>query len=176
MVSQLASNSILYKDSKGQVGGFRFFTFAASPADQTIVVDAIISATNLLTNGAFFSAPGNFAGAPLVGELGTDDTYADITFRCSMVFVAADHTIHRYGIPAPILGKFLSDGTTINAADTDVAAWITAMLTVYAGSSTVCARSTSPLTNFVGGFLQKRKQRRRLNAFILNPSETGPAE
>src|SRR5215472_2183568 len=163
MVSQLASNSILYKDSKGQVGGFRFFTFAASPADQTIVVDAIISATNLLTNGAFFSAPGNFAGAPLVGELGTDDTYADITFRC-------------YGIPAPILGKFLSDGTTINAADTDVAAWITAMLTVYAGSSTVCARSTSPLTNFVGGFLQKRKQRRRLNAFILNPSETGPAE
>ena len=166
----------MYKDAKGQTGAFRFYVTAANPADLVAVEQGVQTATAAITNALLFSIPGGWDGLEATGELGNTGTYQDITLKANMTFVDTNGAIHRYQIPAPKLAIFEADGVTVDGDQTDVAAWVTAMLFAYAGPSNVCSRSGHALSNFVGGTLLKRKQRRRLNIFIEDPQLEGPAE
>jgi hypothetical protein len=70
----------------------------------------------------------------------------------------------------------LADGVTIDPANAAVISFRALMITGTAGPTNPSDRDGNVLVTVAGGILQKRKQRRRLNAFILDPSETEPAE
>lgn len=165
-----------FVDAKGQKAQTRVWVVSDTAAHFATWIGVGEPLFGALTNAGIFGIPGAFGGRPAVGTYGTASDYQDITLKAVLVFVDTQGGIHRFGIPSPKRSIFLADGTTVDEANTDVVALATHFITGTAGPTNASDRDGNGLSKFVGGFLSKKRQRRRLNIFILNPAETGPAE
>jgi len=102
---------------------------------------------------------------------GTSAEYNTVEDKAQLTFVGVDGSLHRYQVAAPISGAFLADQETVNPANTAIAALVTFFQTYVYGR----AADTSPLT-YIGGSRVRRRQHRRLNIFVKDPTLTEPAE
>ncbi len=65
----------------------------------------------------------------------------------------------RISMPTPKTTDFLTDGITVNPADTNVAALITAV------EATCTSKANSPFNEYLGGRFREGKPRRRVNLY-----------
>jgi hypothetical protein len=102
---------------------------------------------------------------------GTAANYLDVEDKAVMTFLA-DGQLHRFQVPAPILGIFLADQETVDPANAAVVA--------LAGDFTtfVYTRGVTPslMSSFIGGTRARRKLHRKLTIRVKNPALTGPGE
>lgn len=163
--------STSWRDSKGHIGRFRYFVAdTGTLITQGAAASAVIVATEPITNAALQSASGPSTTAAGPVAYGTTADFPAIEDKVTMTFSAADGSLHRYQIPAPKIDIFEVDTVTVDAAQTDVAAFVTAVL------ANVVTSAGAGLTSFVGGVRTRRPLQRKLNIFIKVPELDEPAE
>jgi len=100
------------------------------------------------------------------------------------VFQDAAGVVHRYQLPCPLAGIFMSDQQTVDPTVASVKQFVADMIAATFGwtaknaailFATVSVSGYS-LTSFVGGYRLMRKAQRKFNIFTLNPSLNGPGE
>lgn len=163
--------SSTWRDVKGNTARIRFYIDSTlTVAAQDAAGGAVLVAIAPLTNAAFQSSSGPRTSLAGPVAYGTAAQFATVEDKAVMTFAAADGTLHRYQIPAPKIDIFEVDQETVDAAQTDVAAFVTAML---ADAKTA---SGAGLSSFVGGVRTRRKLHRKLSIYTLVPELDEPAE
>lgn len=97
-------------------------------------IGAILPALQAASNGDWLSCwegPVDVNGAPVV----TAAEYRNVGQSAVLTFQCADTTMVALRIPAPKASIFLSDGVTVDLANTDIAAIITASIGLLASAS-----------------------------------------
>jgi hypothetical protein len=163
--------STTWRDVKGNTARIRWYvdsTLTDSAAHSA--ASAVINAITAITNSAFQSAAGPATSVAGPAVYGTAAQFTTVEDKAVMTFTAADGALHRYQIPAPKVSMFEVDQETVNATDTNTAAYITAAL------ANQVTRSGAALTAFVGGIRIRRKLHRKLSIYTLVPELDEPAE
>ena len=161
----------IWRDCKGLTGAVKWYLnealLATAQAD-TLNVFGLIDA---ITNAGVVNVRG--PGPHAMGTLnyGTAAQYADIEDKALLLFEDAAGKYHRYLIPAPIEAMFLADGITIDKTQAAMASLITGWTVTYP----VCGIDGSILTTYIGGWLRRKRLRRRYNLLTLDPTLTVPA-
>lgn len=110
--------------------------------------------------------------------------YKAVEDKAVLVFQDAAGVVHRYQLPCPLAGIFMSDQQTVDPTVASVKQFVADMIAATFGGTaknaailfaTVSASGYS-LTSFVGGYRLMRKAQRKFNIFTLNPSLNGPGE
>ena len=162
---------IILRDAKGLTSAVRWYLFEALLATAQTDCQTVAVAIGGVTQASQVTVRG--PGPSPVGALsyGANAQWANVEDKMILLFIDGLGSYHRYAIPAPIAaGQFLADGITVDKTNAAVAALITAFLTVP-----VCGIDGSALTTFVGGWLRRRRTKRRLNHLTLDPTLTVPA-
>jgi len=157
-----------FRDAKGFIRRMRFIIGAASNAAVLTDAAALTVLLQNVSNAHVFQTADAHKG---VYTLGTAATYLDAEDKMVLVFNDPDGGLHRYQVPAPKSAGFLADQETVNSAQTDVAALITAFGTYIYGDQL----DTAPLV-YLGGSRQRRKQSRKFNIITRDPSLANPGE
>lgn len=166
-----------YKDAKGGVARFTFYTSAdTQQRAYGYGYTGFLPLVDALTNAIRVSTPGAFGAVGTPGTYGTQATFGSIEDKLQMTFVADGGTLHRFQIPAPKSALFLTDQETVNIAQTDVAAFIAYVLGTGPNGEFICTQDEKAFGASPGGMRIRRKNQRKLNIFIKNPAESGPAE
>jgi hypothetical protein len=160
-----------WRDSKGNLAAVRWYvdsTLSDSAAHSA--ASAVIDALTAITNAAFQSGsgPATSVAGPVV--YGTTAQFASVEDKAVFTFSGADGQFHRYQIPAPKIAIFEVDQETVDADQTDAAAFITAAL------ANIKTASGAGLSSFRGGIRQRRKLHRKLTINTLVPELDEPAE
>lgn len=160
-----------YRDSKGRIGRVSYYVASTGTAiTQATAAANVINFLALITNAAQQSArgPATEVAGPVV--YGTTADFASVEDKAVLTFSAADGSLHRIQIPAPKIAIFEVDTVTVDAAQTDLANFVTAFL-----ADAVTAAGAS-ITSFIGGVRVRRKLQRKLNIFVKVPELDEPAE
>lgn len=163
--------STVWRDVKGNTAAVRFYidsTLSDSAAHSA--ASAVINAITAITNAAFQSASGPATSVAGPVAYGTAAQFATVEDKAVMTFSGADGSLHRYQIPAPKVDIFEVDQETVEADQTDVAAFIAAAI------ANIHTASGAALSSFVGGVRVRRKMHRKLTIYTLVPELDEPAE
>lgn len=172
-ISRIDSN---FRDVKGFSSTFKFFASYDNLTDGAALFSAIHTAFAGLTNAVANGGVG-LGTVPARSDLyGSNLIFSTIEDKASLTFLDTAGNIHRFQVPAPKDAIFLADGETVDPANGLVVAFVTAMTTAVAGPSFACSRSGDQINHFAAGIRLRRKIRRRINIFTLNPTLTGPDE
>jgi len=158
-----------FRDAKGQVAKVRIIIGAATPA--AIETDAadFTTKSQAVSNAHVYQT---VDPAPINKRTyGTSAEYNTVEDKMQLTFTDTVGNLHRFEIPAPKSASFLADQETVNPAQTDVAALVTAIGTYVYGRY----NDTAPLA-YVGGVRVRRKLQRKMNIFVKDPTLTEPAE
>jgi hypothetical protein len=160
-----------YRDIKGFTAGMRYHVASGGTAitQQTAAI-AVATAAVACSNAALEIAHGPNTSNAQPPVFGTAAQYIGVHMKAVYTFRAADGTLHRFQIPAPHIAIFEVDQQTVDAAQADSAAFITAVL------ANVVTANGSALTSFAGGQYRSRPQSRKLNINIKVPELDEPAE
>jgi hypothetical protein len=101
---------------------------------------------------------------------GTNAVYPAVEDKAIFTFQTATGGIHRLQIPAPKSTIFLADGETVDPANTDVVAFVSAVI------ANAVTRNGEVIGFGAFGTRIRRKLHRKLTIFVKNPDETGPGE
>lgn len=162
--------SITWRDSKGLTCQSRYYVTSASAAASQTAAGAVAAGMAGISNAAKQAqrgAAGTVAG-PVV--YGTTANFAAITDKVLLTFSAADGSLHRFQVPCPKIAVFEVDTITVDAAQTDMAACITAML------ANIQTAAGASLTSYVGGVRISKPLHRRYNILVKVPELDEPAE
>jgi hypothetical protein len=163
------ANVFGFRDDKGQTARLRCVIGGATIAAVNTSSGALRTLLAAVSNAHVYNVTYGNGGADIT--YGTDADYETVEDKAQFVLIDPGGYFHRYQIPAPIGTKFLADGETVNLADTDWSALVTAFQTYVYGHAT----DTAPLV-IVGGIRIRKKMKRRENILTKNPSLTGPGE
>lgn len=169
MAAPVATLPVTYgfRDSKGQVAHMRVIVGAATVAAVYTNIVALGTLIAAVTNASVFNnLDANQADKE---SYGTTATYPDIEDKMVLTYKDAIGHLHRYQVPCPKSAEFLTDGETVDQAETNMAALNTAFNTYVYGFF----NDTAPLT-YLGGTRVRRKLQRRFNIFTRNPALSGP--
>jgi hypothetical protein len=159
--------SLTFRDAKGNTSRLRVLvgdaTSAAVITDIGTLEGHVAAVTNAHTGTNLDSTPNT--------TYGTNATFASVEDGAILTFVGPNGDLHRYKIPAPKSVIFNTDGETVLPSQANIAAVINDFQTFVFGSDI----DTAPLT-YVGGTRIRRKQHRKLNIYIKDPTLTEPAE
>lgn len=160
-----------YRDSKGHIGRVAFYVASTgTTVTQAAAAAAILNNLAPITNAAQQSArgPATEVAAPVV--YGTTADFATVEDKAVFTFSTADGQLHRIQVPAPKIAIFEVDTITVDAAQTDAAAFITNFLgnAVTAGGAA--------MSSFVGGVRIRRKLQRKLSIYTKVPELDEPDE
>lgn len=166
-----AREALTWRDAKGNTARTTFYvdTQLSLTAANTAAL-AIQTAMVALTNCVLQAAIGPHAVDPQEVVYGTNSQYASVEDKAVFTFQTAAGDIHRFTIPAPKASIFLADGETVDAANTDVVAYTSAII------ANAVTRGGQLIAFGAFGIRQRRKTRRKLNIFLKDPSLTEPAE
>lgn len=159
--------SFSFRDAKGNISRVRVLIGDATT--NAIQTDANALATLLasVSNAAVRLTE----AATNAHSYGSSAEYNTVEDKASLAFVDPAGFLHKYQLPAPKSAEFDADQETVNAAETNMAALITAFQTYVYGRST----DTAPLS-YVGGIRIRRKLHRRPTIFDKDPTLTLPEE
>jgi hypothetical protein len=159
--------SYVFRDAKGQTAKLRTIigdtTLAAVTTDQVSLKALLVAVSNATVRLVSQDHPSVSYGAASV--------YQDVEDKAQLVFTDTLGYMHRYQIPAPKAAGFDTDGETVLASETNMAALITALTTYTYGRTS----DTAPLV-YIGGIRIRRRFQRKFNIITKNPAETGPGE
>lgn len=145
--------------------------------DYAGVTDAMATLINALTDATFIPLGiGRFTTTSDYGASGETDNAEDTAV---FTFATATGTVAKVSIPAPKDTIFLADNMTVDPANTDVAAFVTALLsgtpeTGGAAGFYGATKAGASFSLFLGGLRVRRKTRRKLNIWVRNPELTAP--
>jgi len=176
MANFLVKESTNWVDAKGHYAHIRFYASLDSNNDGSALLSAFVTETEAITNAVYNGGLGVGNGIQIPGTYGVQADYGSAEDKALFTFVDSGGNIHRYQVPAPKAAIFYADGETVNPANGLVAAWVNVMTNFAANAYFISSRDGEPLSTFVGGIRLRRRMQRRLNIFIKNPAETGPAE
>jgi len=160
-----------WRDSKGHIGKTAFYVASSgTAASQQTAADTVLTAIQAITNAAVqhTTGPATSLAGPVV--YGTTADFATAEDKAVFTFSAADGSLHRYRIPAPKVDIFEVDTITVDADQTDAAAYITAVL------ANVVTSAGAALTIFLGGVRTRTKFQRKLSITDKVPELDEPAE
>lgn len=176
MPNSLFQISLGYVDAKGEQARVKYFLSADTDAHAVALFGSLSSAIDTLTNAQLFSAPGIGGELTQSGEYGTSAVYESVTDKAVMTFIDSAGQAHRFTIPAPKEGIFLSDGITVDRANTDVATYINLIVNGADNVYFVSTRAGLQYSSFVGGLRTKKPNRRRMTIFTKSANLDEPAE
>ena len=154
------------QDGHGDVAVVRFPSYLADiTANATATsawytnAQALFASLAACINGKIVKESFNFSFNRAQKPAGPLDTYAHV-YQAGEFFVG-DGGLERarISIPTPLTSDFQADGITVNPADTNVAALISAVEAHCAGSS------GGSLNEYLGGRFREGKPRRRTNLY-----------
>jgi len=157
--------SFTFRDSKNQTASIHFYTASTQTTAQVETQIAnMLTVTAALSNATTTRNQGAAAVAPVAG---TAAQFDDVEDKAVLVFQTAAGALHRYSIAAPKATIFQADKETVDYSNTDVAAFVTQLLT---GTT---SRDGNTVTASVGGTRKRVKAQRRFNIRTRNPALTG---
>jgi len=159
--------SYVFRDAKGQTAKLRVIigdaTLAAVTTDQVTFKGLLAAVSNATVRLVSQDHPSVSYGSASV--------YQDVEDKAQLVFVDPLGGFHRFQIPAPKAAGFDTDGETVLASETNMAALIASFTSITYGRTS----DTAALV-YVGGIRIRRKFQRKFNIITKNPAETGEGE
>jgi len=155
-----------FRDAKGQVSHLRQYVIFTTGTAWVTAMQTLRTDVAALSNASVTSED----EAPLANAYGATGQFQNVEDKAVMVFQSSVGALHRYQIPAPKAAIFLADLETVDAANTDVAAWAAAVV------ANVFDRNGVAIAGFIGGQRARRKNQRRFSIWTKNPALTGPGE
>lgn len=174
----LGRQSYTYRDARGNTARTSVYISydSAAPADAEAVGLAVFNALATTTNGAVVSTSGPLSRVYPVAW-GSNAPYPNVEDKAQLTLIAADGSLHRLSIPAPVgsgAGSlFLLDGETISPAA--IAGLLTA-LTTAVNAAYVSSRGRQAIIGFAGGMRERRRMHRRLSIFSKSAGLDEPGE
>jgi hypothetical protein len=166
----VAKQSYTFRDAKGNTARVSFYVTGATATLQATAANNIFVTLTPLTNAAFQSSSGPETAAPTEVIYGTNSEYANAEDKAIFTFQAANGSIHRLQVPAPIAAIFQADGETVDPANAAVVAFVAAFI----------ANAVTSAGGAIGfganGTRIRRKMHRRFSIFTKDPALTGPGE
>jgi len=161
------------RDAKGWTKVYSYFITADNgdagfATDTETVADALEAAILGLTNAAEATRPQQTTGQTVLDlAYGANSEYPQNWNQARMMFVTAKGARSVFGIGAPKIAIFDTDGTTVLNDGTQalVVAYVNAVKTA-SGTAFVSTESGLAYTHFVGGILKIGRQPRRFNEMI----------
>lgn len=149
---------------------------ATLAADSAGVFDEMAILINALSDATFQPLnSNNYITENGYGGSGSVDNAEDVA---TFTFATALGAVGKVSIPAPKSSIFLTDEQTVDPANTDVAAFVTAMIggapdavSGWYGAT----KSGASYAVFLGGLRIRRKTRRRMNIWVRDPNLSIPA-
>jgi hypothetical protein len=173
-MAAFGKQSFTLRDVRGYSATMHLVLGSDTAADLTTYAATLPALINAVSNAVIVSAIGPYS-LESTGAYGTNSEYANAVDKAELVMQASDNTLHKVGIPAPILDSvFYADGETVDPSATELAALITAL--TGATSHAVAPRSHAPFNAALGGMRIRVKNRRRTNIRTLTPDLGGPDE
>jgi len=173
-MAAFGKQSFTFRDVRGYSAVMHFVLGSDTAGDLTTYAATLPALLNACSNAVIVSAIGPYS-LESTGGYGTNSEYPNAVDKADVVMQAADSTLHKMGIPAPILtANFFADGETVDVSATALAALIAAL--TGATSHAVAPRSHAPFTLGVGGMRIRTKNRRKTNIRTLTPDLGGPDE
>jgi hypothetical protein len=172
----ISSIQLIYRDVKGFSSAVRVHVNYDTIDHAATILGTLNTAIAALTNAAFNGSHGLAFNAPKPTVYGSNAVFSTIEDKAAFTFVDNAGVVHRFQIPAPKDAIFLADGETVDPANGLVTAFVTAMTTAGAGPSFFSSTAGNAITFFAAGVRVRRKIRRKINIFTLNPSLSGPDE
>jgi hypothetical protein len=170
MANGLLEN-VSWRDSKGHIARVHYHVAnTGTLITQGAAATAVLVAMEAITNCALQSASGPSTTAAGPVAYGTTGNFAAVEDKAVYTFSAADGSLHRVQVPAPKIAIFEVDTITVDAAQTDSAAFITAYI------ANVVTSAGAAITSYVGGIRVRRKLQRKLTIFVKVPELDEPAE
>lgn len=161
---------LTYRDCKGNTARMTFYTSQTTEGAATTAFGNIVTGIAGITNAALQSALGAYEISPQAVLYGTTDEFKTVEDKAVFTFQTAAGDIHRFQVPCPKSSIFLADGETVDATNTNVVAFTSA---VVAGASN---RSGTGIVFGGFGIRRRTKPRRKLNIFVKSPGLDEPAE
>jgi len=161
------------RDAKGWIKTYRYWITANNAdagyfTDSESVAQALETALNNLTSAAPATRSPMTSGAHnQTLAYGANAQYPANWMQARMMFTTDKGTRSVFGIGAPKIALFDSDGITIlnDGTQAAVVAYVAAVKTAV-GTAFVSTEDGQAYTHFVGGVLKIGKQPRRFNEFI----------
>jgi hypothetical protein len=153
-----------WRDSKGHTARVTFNvastgTLTEEAAAAGAVLVAMVAITNAAINGN--RGPSSSANQPV--SYGITGTFPSVEDKAVYTFYAADGSLHRVKVPAPKIAIFEVDMVTVDAAQADSAAFITA----YIGNAVTS--NGAAMVGYLGGIRQRVKLQRKLSILTKVP-------
>lgn len=162
--------TLTWRDSKGFTATSSFYVGGATVANEATAAEAIATAMAAITNAHLQIAKGPYGFSPTEVIYGTNAAFPTVEDKAIFTFQTSTGGIHRYQVPCPLGSIFLADGETVDATNTLVTAFTSAI------TSNALTASGEGVTFGGFGTRIRRKQRRRANIFTKDPTLTGPEE
>jgi hypothetical protein len=135
---------------------------------------SITSALQALSNAALFSVTGIIGEVLAPNQYGSALTYANAETKAKLTLLAADHSVHRLEIPAPVLSMFEADQQTVLGSA--ISTLVGLLTQAPIASSFACVRTGSPFAASVGGLLVRRPFQRKITIYDLSANLDEPEE
>jgi hypothetical protein len=187
MAYVIAKQGLTLRDCRGHTGKVTFYytydaAVAANVNNARIACVAIASAIEACSNALVVNIDGLGSVALNPDEFGANTAYANAETKARLAFqvtrnvVPVNYKISRMDIPAPILTDFMNDRETVNAADTNIAALVTALITPDGSSGRACTRDGAVFVGLLGGLLVRRRFQRKLTIYDKSANLDEPEE
>lgn len=181
MATLIGAYNVSLRDARGQVGrvgGYVAYadTSAATRGDGAVKALGIIGDMVALSNAAAFRYGGLPAEEFLPNAYGTTSDFQNVEDKAVLTFLAADGTLHRFSIPAPLDNIWQSDQETVDQTNTLVSNLITSLTVASGGGSAAVNRSGRIFIEMVAGARARRRFQRKTTIWTLTPDETNPEE
>jgi hypothetical protein len=162
---------LTYRDAKGNTARVSYYVASSgTQATQATAAAAVSTSITALSNAVLQAAIGPATSVRQEVVYGTNSEFPTVEDKAVFTFQTADGAIHRFQIPAPQSAIFLSDGETVDPANTAVVTFTSAVIAN-------CVDVHGTVIGFGAfGTRIRRKMHRKLNIFIKNPALSGPGE
>lgn len=160
-----------WRDAKGNTVRVSYFVASTGTAiTQATAAQNVINTIVPLTNATGAGAIGPLTVPRTEVVYGTNSPYPNVEDKANFTFQDANGSIHRFQVPAPKDTIFLADGETVDPANTDVVAFVAAVI-----ANCVTAEGNA-IAFGANGTRIRRKMHRKFNIFTKDPALTGPGE
>ena len=175
MPNALYPVTLKFRDAKGLTASVKFILDEATLAAAVTDSQALTAAAAALSECYLQSVRGPAAQAEGLMERGTAATYGTAEDKVMLMYQDVVGSYHRYQIPGPNLNAggaplLLADNYTVDATNAAVVAFNALMV-----AGPVRSLSAFALSSFIGGWIRRKKLKRRLNGITLDPTLTVPA-
>lgn len=159
-----------FRDCKGNTARMTFYSNQTTAALAATAFGNILNGITPISNAAVQSAIGAYEISPQEAVYGTTSEFKTVEDKAVFSFQDPSGGLHRFAVPCPKTEIFLADGETVDATNTDVVTFVSAV------TANAFTRSGQAIGFGAFGIRKRTKPRRKLNIFIKSANLDEPAE